>query len=133
MPANIKENANSCLCPAQGNTTETCFLELWTTGFTECNDLYPLRKRCVWNTLKGSVGLITMLEFGRMRKNRCQAKSEKELCSHLHRAGGSTEIFHSWGRSLLSCVLWDPFFPVPLLPSPFTTHLIFPQSNYYLV
>lgn len=83
------------VCAQHKATQQRRFLELRITGFTECNDLYPLRKRCVCNTLKGSVGLITMLEFGRMRKNRCQAKSEKELCSHLHRAGGSTEIFHS--------------------------------------
>ena len=141
MPANVKGDANSCLCPAQGNTTETCFLELWITGSTECNDLYLLLKGYVCNTLKGSVGLITVLVFGGMRKKRCQAKWEKELCSHLHRAGGSVEIlFHSRGRLCIFCIFYtlcnlgSLLFHMSLLPSPFTyLYTSSPQSNYYLI
>lgn len=77
------------------------------------------RKGCICNTPKGSVGLITTLDFGRMRKERCQAKWEKELCSQLHSARESIEILVPNQKSL-SSVLWDVFFQYVSLTKPIT-------------
>lgn len=84
------------------------------------------RKRCLCNTPKGSVDLITMLDFGRMRKKRCQAKWEKELCSQLHRARESTEILFPSQKSIFS-VLWDAFFQYISLTKSITFLYILPK------
>lgn len=84
------------------------------------------RKGCICNTPKGSVGLITMWDFGRMRKKRCQAKWEKELCSQLHRARESVEILVPNPKSI-SSVLGDAFFRYVSLIKPVTFCTSYPK------